>query len=174
MSKIVNDCRYCSVVSKANGEDPLGSAEYYHHWFVFEVPRPWGDSLWDYQPLIHLMKLSTKLILQKGIIIKVVMVAPDKEYSDSQQNRVIHYYRPKAMFAEFEKQEYLLPNIELVISLLDTILFSPRQLHEFNPYYQDTRHIRDIIVCTHTQVDLACGRFGTPIYSHLAPNRINS
>lgn len=163
----VNDCRYCSVVSKANGEDPLGSAEYYHHWFVFEVPRPWGDSLWDYQPLKHLMKLSTKLILQKGIIIKVVMVAPDKEYSDSQQNRVIHYYRPKGMFAEFQKQEYLLPNLKLLINLLDTILFSPRQLHKFNPYYQETKHIRDIIVCTHTQVDLACGRFGTPIYQKL-------
>ncbi|BAY81620.1 hypothetical protein NIES267_10970 [Calothrix parasitica NIES-267] len=163
----VNDCRYCSVVSKANGEDPLGSAEHYDHWFVFEVPRPWGEELWHYPPLEHLMKLSTKLILQKGIIIKVVMIAPDKEYSIPEQNRLIHYYRPQKMFAEFEKQEYLLPNLEQVINLLDTILFSPKQLHKFNNYYQETKHIRDIIVCTHTKVDLACGRFGTPIYQKL-------
>lgn len=163
----IDDCRYCSVVSKANGEDPLGSAECYDHWFVFEVPRPWGDTLWDYPPLEHLMKLSTKLILQKGIIIKVVMVAPDQEYSYSGQNRVIHYYRPFRMFAEFEKQEYLLQSLEQVIDLLDTILFLPKQLHKFNNYYQETKHIRDIIVCTHTQVDLACGRFGTPIYRKL-------
>ena len=163
----INDCRYCSVVSKANGEDPIGTADYYHRWFVFEVPRPWGEKLWHYPPLEHLMKLSTKLILQKGIIIKVVMIAPDKEYSIPEQNRLIHYYRPKAMFAEFEKQEYLLPQIEQVISLLDTILFSHKQLYKFNNYYQQTNHFRDIFVCTHTQVDLACGRFGTPIYRKL-------
>ena len=163
----VNDCRYCSVISKANGEDPLGSAGYCNHWFVLEVPRPWGDSLWHYPPLEHLMKLSIKLFLQKGIIIRVVVIAPDKEYSIPGQNRVIHYYRPKAMFAEFEKHEYLLPNLELVISLLNTILFSSRQLDQFNSYYQETKHIRDIMVCTHTKVDLACGRFGTPIYQKL-------
>ena len=163
----MNDCRYCSVVSKANGEDPLGSAEYYDHWFVFEVPRPWGSSLWDYPPLKYLMKLSTKLILQKGLIIKVVMVAPDKEYSHPDQTRVIHYYRPKAMLAKFDKQEYLLPDPQVVIPLLETILYKPKQLDIFSSYYQETKHIRDIIVCTHTQVDLACGRFGTPIYQKL-------
>ncbi|MGD1873007.1 MAG: sucrase ferredoxin [Mastigocoleus sp.] len=167
----IDDCRYCSVVSQANGEDPLGTAEFYHHWFIFEVPRPWGDALWDYPPLEYLMKISSKLILQKGEIIKVVMVAPDKEYSQEGQTRIIHYYRPKKMFAEFEKQEYILPNLEPdlgeVISLLDTILYHPRQLDKFNIYYQDTKHIREMIICTHTKVDLACGRFGTPIYRKL-------
>ncbi|MEM7552934.1 MAG: sucrase ferredoxin [Cyanobacteria bacterium P01_A01_bin.84] len=163
----IDDCRYCSVISKANGEDPLGTAEFYHHWFIFEVPRPWGDALWDYPPLEYLMKISSKLILQKGEIIKVVMVAPDKEYSQEGETRVIHYYHPKRKFAEFEKQEYILPNLDKVISLLDAILYHPKKLDKFNIYSQNTKHIREMIVCTHTKVDLACGRFGTPIYRKL-------
>ena len=43
----------------------------------------------------------------------------------------------------------------------------PNDLSEFTQYQQQTSHIRELMVCTHTQVDLACGRFGTPLYRQL-------
>jgi hypothetical protein len=31
----LNNCWLCSVVSKANGEDPIGTAGTYDHWLIF-------------------------------------------------------------------------------------------------------------------------------------------
>lgn len=43
-------------------------------------------------------------------------------------------------------------------------------MQRFEEYLQPTQYIRDLLVCTHTQVDLACGRFGTPLYRQLRKN----
>ena len=34
------DCRFCSLVSKANGEDPIGTAGTADHWLVVEFAQP--------------------------------------------------------------------------------------------------------------------------------------
>ena len=41
------DCRYCSQVSKANGEDPIGSAPQIDYWIIVEVPQPWLISMFE-------------------------------------------------------------------------------------------------------------------------------
>lgn len=39
------DWRFCSVVSKANGEDPIGTAGTADHWLITEIPQPWSEKL---------------------------------------------------------------------------------------------------------------------------------
>ena len=163
----LEDCRYCSIYSQAKNEDPIGTAGDYDHWFILEVPRPWGNSLYDFPPLLYLNQISRKLALQKGFMIKAVIVADDRDYSVADQYRIIHYHRPKGMLAKLNKKEYLLPNTDEAIALVKAILQQPQQLSRFGQYEQNTQHIRDILVCTHTKVDLACGRYGTPLYRKL-------
>jgi len=47
------DCRFCSKISKANGEDPIGSAWPYQQWLIIEVPQPWPTGFLKQNPLLQ-------------------------------------------------------------------------------------------------------------------------
>lgn len=162
------DCRYCSEVSLANKEDPIGTAGTAEKWLIVEVPRPWKKNIWDnkpyFKPLIGvLIELEQS---EPELSVRLMAIVPDKEYSNPDYIRVFYYFRPEKMFSQYEKHEYLIPLSEL-ITLARAILLEPQQLPEFTSYRQPTNDIREILVCTHTQVDTACGRYGTPLYTKL-------
>jgi len=39
----MKNCQFCSVISKANGEDPIGSAAPFDSLLVMEIPQPWTE-----------------------------------------------------------------------------------------------------------------------------------
>ncbi|MCC5667845.1 sucrase ferredoxin [Nostoc sp. CHAB 5784] len=163
------DCRYCSVVSQANGEDPIGTAGTVDEWLIVEVPRPWKAELWqekpEFQPLLQVVEqlASNPMRYFKG---RLLAIAPDKAYTHPEWVRVFYYQRPAQLFAQYTKQEYLLPLTQVAL-LAETVLFQPQNLPSFQIYRQPTEHIREILVCTHANYDLACGRFGYPLYQLL-------
>lgn len=164
----LTDCRFCSEVSKSNGEDPIGTAGTYDHWLILELKQPWSPMMWVEDPRVKsLVDLMKKLILWRGFKIRALAIAPDSEYSITGYARLLYYRRPARFFAEFKKQEFLVPESKLV-SLATALLKNDSQLlANFEQYRQETHHIRDILVCTHANVDVACGRFGYPIYKQL-------
>ena len=164
-------CRYCSEIAKAQGEDPIGSAPQVDYWILVEFPQPWPNEVFTENPLVkQIFPIIKKLVLKRGIMVRPLAIAPDPDYSRPGYTRVIYYQRPAQQFAEYAKQEYLVPDDQaapLVIALLNGLLNQSGDLSQFTPYQQDTQALREILVCTHTQVDLACGRYGTPVYRHL-------
>ncbi|NEQ31526.1 MAG: sucrase ferredoxin [Leptolyngbya sp. SIO4C5] len=167
----VADCRYCSQVSKANGEDPVGSAQTVDYWLLVEVKQPWPKSMFAEHPLIaQVIATVEKLIFKRGRVMMPAAIAPDPDYSTPGYTRVIYYHRPDEPFAQYVKQEYWVPDEQagpLVLALLNRLLGKTADLSPFAPYEQATQNIREMLVCTHTQIDLACGRFGTPLYRQL-------
>ncbi|KST66001.1 sucrase ferredoxin [Mastigocoleus testarum] len=167
----LTDCRFCSLVSKANKEDPIGTAGNYDHWLIIEIPKPWPQEIFEKNPTIKsLMGLFQELVFQHGIKLKPILIAPDREYSYPGFTRLFYYYRPAKLFSQFEKQEFIVPESKaagLVRAIFKHLMQQPNDLSEFVQYQKQTSHIRELMVCTHTQVDLACGRFGTPIYRQL-------
>jgi len=165
------DCRFCSLVSKANGEDPIGSAPAADHWLVVEYAQPWLEEMFHKDPQIILFfKLLKRLFIWRGLVMWPILVAPDKEYSRPGETRVMHYYRPQRQFAQFAKQEFIVPEDKLprlITALLRHLMKQPNELSQFQRYRFDTSHIREILVCTHGNVDAACARFGYPIYKTL-------
>lgn len=165
----LTNCRFCSLVSKANGEDPIGSAPVTDHWLVVELPQPWSAQVFqesDIQPVLALIK---SLVL-RGIRIRAIAIAPDRDYSQPGHRRLIYYGRPAQAFAEFEPEEYLVPEAavtELAKALLQQIGGQPNRLADFAPYRQAANLKRDLLVCTHGNIDAACARFGFPIYDKL-------
>lgn len=164
------DCRYCSQISKANGEDPIGSAPNVNHWLLVEVKRPWPTSMFREHPIINqVISAVEKLVFRRGEILMPAAIAPDPNYSIPGFTRAIYYRRPAKQFAQYTKQEYVVPDDrieQLVIALLNRLLGKNYDLTQF-ANQQDTQHLREMLVCTHTQVDLACGRFGSSIYRQL-------
>jgi hypothetical protein len=163
------DCRYCSVVSKTNGEDPIGSASQVNEWLFVEVPRPWTKHLWaekpDYQPLLQQVE---KLAAQPKRYWKtqLLAIAPDKQQSQPDRIRIFYYVRPAQSFCQYVKQEYLVPLTEAA-ALVEALLYQPHHLEQFRSDRQATAAIRELFICTHTHYDVACGRFGTPFYQTL-------
>ncbi|WP_293165900.1 sucrase ferredoxin [Okeania sp. SIO2C9] len=51
--------------------------------------------------------------------------------------------------------------------MLKELQQQPNELENFQQYQQQTSQIREMLVCTHANVDVACGRFGYPIYKKL-------
>jgi hypothetical protein len=160
---LFNDCQFCSVISKTNGEDPIGTANPADGWVIVEIPQPWTKESMMAHPALsgvfqELHQGQRKLM--------PMAIAPDPQYSTPGFVRLLHYQRPAKTFAQFDKQEFLVPENQLA-QLSTALLQQPEELNQFEPYKQPTHHIREIMVCTHGNVDIACSRFGYPIYQKL-------
>ena len=167
----LSDCRFCAQVSKEKGEDPIGTAGTAAHWLVIELAQPWTKELYTQDPMmVSLIKLFRQLFIRHGVSIQPILIAPDREYSQPGKTRMIYYYRSQRPFAQFEKQEYLVPEADfpkLATAIMMRLMKRPNELEAFQCYRQDTSHIREMLVCTHGNIDVACARFGQPIYKTL-------
>ena len=177
MTKSLTDCRYCSEVSKTQGEDPIGTAGEAEHWLVFEFPLPWSEKGMQDNPRIKpLIPIVRSIFLNQGFFLKIIAIAPDRDYSRPDHTRIFYYRRPSKLFTVYEKQEFVIPKDEftpLATAILENIRKRPNRLSTFNSYQQSTSHIREILICTHANVDVACGRFGYPIYKKLRSHYAN-
>jgi len=160
------DCRFCSLVSKASGQEPIGSAGTFHQWLICEIPQPWPTTIWQDNPLVAAVLEMVKTLRQQGVYVRPLMIAPDREYSHPDYTRILYYRRPHPCFADFEKQEFILPTHQ-VVPLATALLQQPETLPEFEHYRRDTHPVRELFVCTHGNVDVACARFGYPLYQQL-------
>lgn len=162
-----NSCRFCCGVSKANGEDPIGSAGTCDRLIVVELEQPWPENIGNKHPIVQpILKAIEETSQKQGIRIRPLLIAPDREFSHPNATHVLLYHRPTSPFARFHRQEFLVPR-NLIVSLVQTFLQQPDRLHEFERYRQPSDGIRDLLVCTHGNVDVACARFGYPIYERL-------
>lgn len=167
----LTDCRFCSQVSKANGEDPIGTAGTADYWLVMELAQPWSGQIFQEdsrtKPLTGLLQ---QLFMKHGIVMRPLLIAPDPDYSQPGKTRLLYYRRPQQQFAQFEKQEFIVPEAEfprLATAIMKSLMNQSNELQAFQGYRQETSHIREILVCTHGNVDTACARFGHPIYKKL-------
>lgn len=167
----LTDCRFCSEVSQANGEDPIGTAGTADHWLLIEMPQPWTEKMFQEDPRIKsLIELLKQLFMKKGIMLRPVLIVPDKAYSQPGQTRIIYYRRPQQQFAQYQKQEFRVPEANfprLATAIMKNLMGQTNELETFQGDRYDTSHIREILVCTHGNVDAACARFGFPIYKRL-------
>ena len=161
------NCRYCSVVSKTNNEDPIGSVGNFEQWLIIETALPWPEKIWiEPNPMSpEVVKLIGEMHAE-GKKLRQLAIAPEREYSRPGYTRVFYYRRPAQLFAQFEKHEYIVADKQ-VSSLVTALLNQPEQLSKFEPNRQATNHIRELMVCTHGNFDVACARFGYPIYRQL-------
>jgi len=161
------NCQFCSTVSKANGEDPIGSATPCDRWLAIEIPLPWLERhATEHQIASPILNMIQTLGNEYGIQVRMLALAPDREYSHPSLTRVLYGQRPAGLFAEYAKQEFILPS-EHVVALATALLTQPELLSRFESYRHETSHIRELAVCTHGNVDVACARFGYPLYQQL-------
>lgn len=160
-------CQYCSVLSKANGEDPIGTAVRAQQWLMIEVPQPWAKNPWaDQSALLALFEqIERQPKLWKAL--RILAIAPDKTHSTKGDRHVFFYRQPKGAASAYAQQHYHLPSDRLS-ELVQALILQPAEIDCFAQYLQPSD--RALFICTHTNYDLACGRFGTPLYRTLRKN----
>jgi len=165
------DKAYCNVLAIEKGLDPAGYAGVFDTAFALELPLPWPRAI-----LLEPDKLPPELVQLIGVYlnmpeeerpsIRPLFIAPDETYSTPGYRRFIYYTRPAGTFAEFDRHEYLMPEAE-VGKLIWALQQAPETVAQFESYRVDNGDVRDIMVCTHGSVDVACAKFGYPLYRHL-------
>ncbi|MEO0808096.1 MAG: sucrase ferredoxin [Cyanobacteria bacterium J06643_4] len=158
-------CRYCSEVSQRNGEDPIGTAISAQQWLFIEVSQPWAKNPWQRQSkdllaLFDRVEKQSKLWTQ----LRILAIAADKEWSAPEKRHVFFYQQSDGPITSYRQMHHHVPASQLA-QLIEAHLFQPKKLTAFEPFCLPDA--RALFVCTHTQYDLACGRFGTPLYRML-------
>jgi hypothetical protein len=159
------DCQICAVVSYHNGEAPIGTADRVNEWLFVAVPRPWRDDPWqakDYQELLTVVE-SLGSDRDRYFKTRLQAIAPDRDDQQAGLVRMMYYRRSGVSFSQYERWEYAVP-CDRLADLARGLLFAPEQLAAFAEDLQPERAGRDLFVCTHGDYDVACGRFGAPIY----------
>ena len=84
---------------------------------VVEIPLPWKRNIYQQagalpQEAVDLLELWLKRY-HEGEPYRhgALMIAPDPQYSRPSFRRVMYYERPKGAFAQFNKTEYLVPEL---------------------------------------------------------------
>ncbi|HXF64362.1 MAG TPA: sucrase ferredoxin [Caldilineaceae bacterium] len=173
---------YCNVAAQALGLDPAGHARYFEDAVVVETPLPWKRTMYERagalpQEMIDLLALW-RARYQAGQPYNhcPLMVAPDPAYSQPGHRRIIFFSRQPGPIAHFDRVEYLAPEDE-VGPLVWALYEAQAELERFEPYRVAAapagRQARDLLVCTHGSVDVACGKFGYPLYRRLRDEYAN-
>jgi hypothetical protein len=167
--------RLCSLVSRANGEDPIGSAKPIENRLIVELPQPWQRDALGSRRLVEGLRPVVEGARDAGLLDAFSATLPDREYSRNGHTRLLFLRRPSGPFAAYEKEDFLVPNGEVTAAA--GALLKGDGLGRFERYRQETGHVRDILVCTHGGRDVCCGKFGYPVYDllrrrHAAPGKL--
>lgn len=164
---------YCNVLAMQKGLDPAGSAGNFEDAILLETPLPWKRSMYEKagplpQELIDLLALWLERYRAGAPYShRPLMIAPDADYSFPGHRRVIYYARKTGPFAAYERREYLVPD-EFAGPLIWALFEDRQNLGRFHRYAVPVEPTtRDLLVCTHGTVDVACAKFGFPLYQHL-------
>lgn len=155
----------CSDISLAQGEDPVGTAPHWQEVTVLELDVPvWAKvrDVANWTPEHHqLFERLRGKVEASGAGFGLLMSAPARR---GQPLRVRHYTLGAGGYM---RRDYAsdLPQTDWARGLTDTLL-EPQNLHAWDEQSVPTGP--DIHVCTHGTVDAACGRYGVPVYQHLA------
>lgn len=164
---------YCNCLAAERGLHPVGHGGDFDDALVIEMPLPWKQGLY-YDDAKLPAKLSQLRDLWDqayeaglGYRHRLLMIAPDAEYSREGYRRIMLFTRPQGLMARFDKVEYFVPT-ELTGDVIWALYQEPEMLPTFEPYrVHRADGVRDILVCTHGTIDAACSRFGYPLYKHV-------
>lgn len=170
---------YCNVAAQALGLDPGGYGGHFTDAVLIETALPWKRDLYQEagalpQEAIDLMALWRQRYHETGIYDhRPLLIAPDPVYSQPGYRRVIYYERPTGPFAHYDRQEYLVPEEDTGL-LLWALFEAKATLAQLDEYRVNVEHDqRDILVYTHGTIDVACAKFGYPLYLHLRDTYAN-
>ncbi len=167
---------YCNQLAIEKGVDPIGHAGTFTTTMVIEIPLPWKTNMYDEagvlpQQVLDLYEVrSERYRAGLGYPHSLLMVASDPNYSLRGYRRIMYYDRPSSDTASYRKVEYSVPEAEFGDAIW-ALTEAREQLPQYEQYRDPANDAtREILVCTHGSVDVACAKFGYPLYNYMRKN----
>lgn len=155
----------CSLITRASGEDPIGSISRYRRYLAVEIPLPWASDVQDSPGFPVALREVLQRHEERGGKVRLQGIAPDPAYSRAGFSRVIDLRCPAGVAATFTSAAYLIPTASLAESI-EALLDAPGDPALAGRYRIDNPG-RDLLVCTHGAKDACCATFGFPSFRYL-------
>ncbi|WP_010272554.1 sucrase ferredoxin [Paenibacillus senegalensis] len=180
----------CSLVSRMQNEDPVGSAAVHRRYLLLEVPLPWEYHVQDSRYFPKGLEAMLEECRANAAPFRFLGFDPGMFTSPEGCRRLMFFERPEVPTAFFRKQEYIVKENELY-EVIEALLMQrelPSYLEniasiteldyaaaaeELSQRLPDPGYLlaypgtRDLFVCSHGRHDLCCGKFGAPMYQEI-------
>ncbi len=158
---------YCSVRSRHNLEDPIGSAPGHTRYIFVEVPLPWSHNVEQSAHFPAGLNETLKHCTDQGCKFRLQAFCSESQSTSSGFTRVFDMRLTEQPRARYDKLEFVVANDRLN-ELVQVLLIDESRLPEFKEFAQpSTASAREIFVCTHGSHDQCCGKFGYTIYKEI-------
>ena len=158
--------RLCSVIAKAQGDNPLGSAWAVRRMLALELELPWPEDFFASRAFPESLGETLGTLWSDQPETGMLAFAPDRAHAVPGMTRVIDFRYPDPPHAAAERHEYLVPTAQVGTFLPRLFVSDPlaAQIAGAEPVEFAGR---DLFVCTHGTVDACCAKFGFPLYREL-------
>ena len=166
MSSAAPSRRLCSVIAKAQGDNPLGSAWAVRRMLAIELDLPWPEDFFAARSFPGGVGERLRTLWVEHLDIGILGFAPDRAHAVPGMTRIIDFRFSDPPHAAAERHEYLVPVEQVGEFFLKLFVDDPLALAI--PGLQPVEFAgRDLFVCTHGTVDACCAKFGFPLYRDL-------
>ncbi len=153
----------CAPISRANGEDPIGTATPADAFLVVEQRLPWARKVEQSRSFPLGVAEAVARAKSAGRRVRLLAVAPDRAHSRLGQTRLLSFQQLVGACCRFDREEYLVPD-EAVGALAAPLLGQSPELGRFASCRQPEAGWRDLLVCTHGTRDACCATLGFPAF----------
>lgn len=158
--------RLCSVIAKAQGDHPLGSAWAVRRMLAMELDLPWPENFFAARAFPEGMGKELEALWPDHLDTGMLAFAPDRVHAEPGMTRVIDFRYPDPPHAGAERREYLVPT-EQVGEFFPRLFVDDPTISQIAGVQTVEFAGRDLFVCTHGTVDACCAKFGFPLYREL-------
>lgn len=158
--------QFCSLVSEASGEDPIGSAWATTRYIMTEIPLPWPYELLTGAHVPPGLRDFVYARYAEGNYWGMLGMAPDPEYAVEGHTRVMIYDQIADPSPGYAVREYCFPT-ERLAALLTQFVADEGDPEVARFAVERPSDQRDFFVCTHGAIDACCAKFGYPVYREL-------
>jgi hypothetical protein len=158
--------RLCSVIAKAQGDNPLGTAWAVRRMLAIELELPWPEDFFTARAFPEGLGKTLESLWADHPDTGLLAFAPDRHRAVPGMTRIIDFRYPDPPHAAAERHEYLVPT-DLVGDFFPRLFVDDPTAMQI-PGVQAVEFAgRDLFVCTHGTVDACCAKFGFPLYREL-------
>lgn len=156
----------CSLYSREQALDPVGSAGSYDGFLLVEHPLPWPREFSDL-PAFDALRPALEESARRGSPYRLQGLVPPNDRAGDDVT-VVHYRRPEGWFREFSREEFRVPLDDAGRLCRDVLAGedSP-EIERARVADAEARDVRDVLVCTHGKRDTCCGKSGIQVFRAL-------
>lgn len=150
----------CAAFSRKLGEDIIGSGTNHQTYVLVECPTPWANNALETESLPENLKSLIAEVKQSKLSVRFLLINNNETRKKNRRKILIYDRQSQGVTNGYSRKEFNIENISHATELISKYLAG-----DTVDFESDDSLTRDILVCTHGNHDLCCGKYGAPFYT---------